>query len=182
MSHPWQLLETPRLRLRPYEPADVGALHAIFTNPEVRRHLLDDEVVPRSWVEEEIRTTTQLFASSGYGQWGIELSGPPDPSNRLIGFAGFRPFFEPPELQLLYGLLPDFWGHGYARESSRAVIEYGFNVAGMDVIRAATDTPNRSSIAVLESLGMTFVRRENEEGNETLFYEIRRDDPRPNPD
>ena len=42
----------------------------------------------------------------------------------LVGFVGFRPFFDPPELQLLYGLLPAYWGRGLATEPAGAPMRY----------------------------------------------------------
>ena len=39
-------LTTRRLELRPCAPADLDALHALFTDADVRRWLWDDEVIP----------------------------------------------------------------------------------------------------------------------------------------
>jgi RimJ/RimL family protein N-acetyltransferase len=38
-------IDTPRLRLRPCTADDVPALHALWTDPDVRRHLWDGEVI-----------------------------------------------------------------------------------------------------------------------------------------
>jgi RimJ/RimL family protein N-acetyltransferase len=48
----------------------------------------------------------------------------------LIGFCAFRPFFEPPELQLLYGLLPAYWSKGLASEAARTIIAFVFEELG----------------------------------------------------
>jgi RimJ/RimL family protein N-acetyltransferase len=89
---------------------------------------------------------------------------------RLIGFSGYRSFFDPPELQLLYGLDPRSWGQGIATEAARAVLRHGIDCLGLEEVRAATDRPNHASIAVLARLGMRLEREAVEDGRDTLFY------------
>ena len=43
-------LETERLILRPWSLDDIDALHQIWTDPQVRRYLWDDEVIPLSLI------------------------------------------------------------------------------------------------------------------------------------
>lgn len=145
------ILHTPRLTLRPIELSDTDPLLAIFQAPEVRRFLLDDELVSRPWVIEEITASTRRFGASGAGLWAIRFHRGAD----LLGFVGFREFYQPPRLQLLYGLLPQYWKQGLATEAARRVCDHGFSQLGFERIEAATDAPNQPSIAVLLRLGMT---------------------------
>jgi ribosomal-protein-alanine N-acetyltransferase len=92
-----------------------------------------------------------------------------------MGFCGFRPFFEPPELQLLYGFLPAYWSQGFATEAARAMIEFGFQELGFDRIVASVDAPNIPSLRVLERAGMSFDRRETINGLDTSFYILDRE-------
>ena len=162
------VLETTRLTLRPFAPEDVDELHALFTDADVRRHLLDDTVVSREWLEEEVTSSQARFAESGSGLWTlIERAG-----EAIVGFVGFRPFFDPPELQLLYGLLPSHWGRGFATEACEAAIDYVFGVLDFEDVRAATDVPNRASIAVLERLGMRERRRTTDGKHGTVFFQL----------
>ena len=168
-------IETARLRLRPYRRSDLAALHALFTDPGVRRYLLDGEVVSRDWVAEEIRGSLACFADRGFGQWAILARDGGD----LIGFAGYRYFHQPPELQLLYGLAPAHWNRGLATETARAMIRWGFEQHGFDVIRASTDAPNAASIRVLEKAGMRFEKRVLVGGLDTVYYRLAREDFEP---
>ena len=170
--------ETERLRLRPYGPADVETLLRIFGDPDVRRYLFDDRVMPREWVEVEAAANEQLFAERGYGvallyrrDEGAEAGDAP------IGFAGFRPFFTPPETQLLYGLLPEAWGLGYATEVARALVQLGFDRLGFDVVIGVTDPPNRASMRVMERAGLRFLEQRRRDGKEVVYFRARR--PRP---
>lgn len=106
-------LHTDRARLAPFAPEDTDELLALFRDPDVRRYLLDDQLVPRAWVEQEIAASAERFASGvAAGLWAVRT--PDEP--RIVGFVGYREFFDPPQLQLLYGLHPDCWGRGLATE------------------------------------------------------------------
>ncbi|MFY9609694.1 MAG: GNAT family N-acetyltransferase [Blastocatellia bacterium] len=163
-------IETARLRMRPFEAGDVDELRRVFVDPGVRRFLLDDQIVSREWVEEEIAASTARFEKGSAGLFCVFLK----EDKTLIGFCGFRPFFEPPELQLLYGLLPAYWSKGLATEAARAMIEFGFEQLGFDRIVARADAPNAASLRVLEKAGMVFNRRETINGLDTVFYVVGR--------
>ncbi|NNF28071.1 MAG: GNAT family N-acetyltransferase [Gemmatimonadetes bacterium] len=173
-------IRTKRLTLLPFAPGDEKSLLALFTREEVRRYLLDGVVVGRNWVSQEIEDSRSRFATGSAGLWSIrEAHGSdhldqPDGSP-IIGFAGFRPFFDPPQLQLLYGLEPAYWGRGLAREAARAAVRFGFDVCGFPRVIAATDAPNRASVRVVEALGLTLLGATAEGAwGETLTYGLDR--------
>ena len=99
-------IATARASLRPFNEADADELVSVFQDPMVRRYLLDDQVMPADWVKSEIAASRARFERDGTGLWAIRLAGGP----AIIGFTGFREFFEPPQLQLLFGLLPHSGG------------------------------------------------------------------------
>ena len=145
-------LETPRLRLRPCTAADIDAVHALWTDPSVRRWLWDDQVIDRATAEEVVTASEASFAASGYGQWCVALR----EAEGLAGFAGLREIGETPEVEILYGFEPAQWGRGLATEAARVVLAHGFDTLGHERIAGRTDTPNRASARVLERLGMSF--------------------------
>ena len=161
---------TARLRLRPLSLDDVDVVHALWTDPDVRRYLWDDVVIPRERAEEMVRSIVAGFERNGRGMWLIYEQSAAAP----CGFCGFLPRTEPDRAELIYGLAPHAWGKGYATESARAVMEYGFETLNVPTIAAAADVPNAASVRVLERLGMRFVRREVVHGLDLLFYEIER--------
>jgi ribosomal-protein-alanine N-acetyltransferase len=163
------LLTTARLELRPFRPVDAEALHALFTNAGVRRWLLDDELVSREWVDGEIAASEARFAAAGCGLWALREP----PAGDVIGFLGFRHFWDPPELELVYGLHPSAWGRGLATEAGRVAMGYAFDTLGFGEVRAATDAPNLASIAVLERLGFEESRRTDDGPAGTVFFRLR---------
>ncbi|MDX1395620.1 MAG: GNAT family N-acetyltransferase [Gemmatimonadota bacterium] len=166
-------LQTERTRLVPWGFEDAARLYEIFRHPDVRRYLLDDDLVSMEWVRDEIAASARSFDGEGWGLWTIRPAG----ADEIAGFAGFRPFFEPPEIQLLYGLHPEWWGEGLATEAAAAVVDHAFDVLGFDEVRAATDRPNAASAAVLERIGMTLTHASDRGPDGTLHYAIRRPAP-----
>jgi RimJ/RimL family protein N-acetyltransferase len=143
---------TGRLRLRPAAPADVDALHALWTDPAVRRWLWDDVPIDREVAAAVLTASVASFAAHGWGCWVLE----PRDGDAVVGFAALRPVGEGPDVELLYGLDPAYWGRGFATEAAAAVLHHAF-AAGLDRVVGRVDEPNRASIAVLERLGMTRV-------------------------
>ncbi len=163
-------LTTQRTTLRTFRADDVPELLDIFRDSAVRRFLLDDQPVSKDWVRAEISASERRFQNLSAGLWAVRLAGDPT----VVGFAGFRPFFEPPELQLLYGLLPGYWGNGLATEAAARVCEYVFEDLDFREVTAAIDIPNDASARVLNRLGMKRVRVTSEGTAGTAFYRLAR--------
>lgn len=56
-----------------------------------------------------------------------------------------------------YRLIPAFWGKGYATESARFAIDYGFRSFDMPFIVGTVNKQNLASKRALEKCGLTFV-------------------------
>ena len=162
-------LATPRLQLRPFRPEDVPALHALWTDADVRRFLWDGEAIPLEQTAAIVDESERLFSTERRGLWGAWMR----TDNALAGFGGFWTFRDPPELELLYGLGRPYWGRGLATEVATAIVEYGVEQLHMREIRASTDPPNEASVRVLERLGFTLERRAVVGGLDTLSYSLR---------
>lgn len=158
------LLETDRLLLKPFAPTDVKALHQLWTTPSVRKFLWDDQIIPRETVVEIVEASIRSFADHNFGFWTLRLKGQPD----LIGFSGLRHLEHSPdevgEVEILYGLQPEYWGQGLATEASKAVLDYGFEKARLERIYAGADPPNEASFQVMRRLGMKFARHTTIQG------------------
>ena len=144
------LLSTERLVLRPVTAGDHAALLAHWTQPDVRRFLFDGAAPSAAEVAETIEESIGDFAARGFGVWLIEFGS----AAGLVGTAGLRPLGGS-GLEIFYSLAPAAWGHGYATEAARAVVEYGLGPLGLREVLAEVDEGNAASVAVVRRLGMT---------------------------
>lgn len=165
-------VQRQRLRLQPIADADLHDLHRHWTEPDVLRYLWDGKVVTQSQVAEIIRTSSELFDREAVGLWSLRSR----ESDDLLGCAGYWPFHEPAELELLVSLSARFWGRGFAREAAAALIDYAFTQLGWDYVQAAADEPNVRSLRLLQSLGMRPHRDVPGELGQILIYRISRDE------
>jgi RimJ/RimL family protein N-acetyltransferase len=167
---PLPTLQTPRLVLRPWTHHDIDELHALWTRPEVRRYLWDDESITRERAEQTVSEFIGAGHGEGLGGWLVlDASGATGGFVALMRHAAGSP-------ELLYGLAPEWWGRGLATEAARAVLAYAFGPLACARVTAATDVPNTLSVRVLERIGMRLTRRGTLNGLDTLFYEMDRDD------
>ena len=163
-------LSTERTLLSPFSLEDLALYHRINTNPFVREYLWDDEVISEELCTEILMANEQHMQEKRWGLWKISLKS----SGEVIGFVGFWNFFDEPQPQLLYGLLPDFSGQGYATETGKAMLAYAFDELGFDYVLAAMDEPHKASQKVAQRLGMIYRETRLEEEKPTVFYRIDR--------
>jgi RimJ/RimL family protein N-acetyltransferase len=166
------VLATARLRLRPAGPGDVDALHALWTDAQVRRFLWDDVVIDRATAAARVSDSAASFARAGFGLWMLE----PPSVGAALGVAGFVVLEAEVGPELVYAVHPAHQGRGYATEASRALLAYAFATLGLERVPGRTDTPNRASARVLERLGMRFEGESAPGGRPTVTYAITREE------
>ncbi len=173
------LLETSRLRLRPFAMTDLEFLHRLWIEPRMRKYLWDDKTISLETAAEIIGDSIASFGSNGYGFWTINLKNAPG----LIGFSGLRQFeselSDRPEVEILYGLSPEYWGRGIAGEAARAVLRFGFEEIGLEKIFAGADPPNYASFRVMEKTGMQRTKLIEINNLPALYYSLARSDFEP---
>jgi RimJ/RimL family protein N-acetyltransferase len=150
------VLETERLRLRPFARDDTDLLHAHWTHPDVRRYLWDGAIIERAQAAAVVEESLATFAARRFGLWVARER----TDGAFVGFAGLRAVADVDDVELYYGLAPERFGRGYATEAARAVLRYGFETLALGRILVRTDAPNVASIAVIDRLGARHVRTE----------------------
>lgn len=137
-------LETPRLILRPYREEDLAALHGIFSDAETMRFS------QKPCTLEETRSLLALFREKEIA-YGVERKD----TGELIGHLLFSQL--PQEEAGIYEMGWFFhrahWRRGYALESCKALIAYGFQTLHLHKIVAETIDPTASG-ALAQKLGM----------------------------
>jgi len=161
-------LATDRLSLAPLTTAQTDRAHTLWTNAEMRQFLWHNEIIDRREAIEALEKSESDFVGHKYGLWGLYLRKHDD----LIGFCGLRTNEEDDVPELLFGLLPAYWGLGIVTEAAGEVARYAFDDLQVDSIRGATLVSNAASVRVLEHLGAEFLGSEQGEDGETLVYHL----------
>jgi RimJ/RimL family protein N-acetyltransferase len=145
---------------------DILLVHELWTNSHIRHFLFDEREISLDETRLFIETSIANFEQHGYGLWLLFKRD----KNRLIGFAGLLHSAENAP-NLIYGVHPDFGGHGYATEAARAVLDYACETLALPLVKADVDEPNVVSVRVLEKLGMRQTHRDEAQGRPLLYFE-----------
>ncbi len=163
---------SPRLSLLPFTSEDAHAFHQINIDPFVRQFLWDDEIISPALVADLMLQNEKHFAEDQFGLWKILLKD----TDTLIGYTGLWYFFDEPQPQLIYALLPAFTGQGYAKEAAEQVVHYSFSQLSFDYLIAATDLPHLASQKLAIKLGMERIETKEIDGKTTVFFRLDRPD------
>jgi RimJ/RimL family protein N-acetyltransferase len=141
-------LETPRLVLRPLTLSDVGALHALVIDPDVRRFMCDGLVFPEARVRRAILDSIHGFRWRGFGFFALRAKD----DGAFVGYAGLKPA-RGGAVELGAALSPRYWRGGLAAEACGAILGDAFGRLGVPRVVACTDAPNLRSLALIARLG-----------------------------
>ncbi len=162
-------VQTERLLLRAWTPADVDALFTILQEKDILRYFPNPNAPERSKVEAYISRHLAHWSQRGFGHWAVIT--PQD--GRLIGWNGLEYLPELNEVEVAYLLSHQAWGRGYATEAAGAAIRFGFEAKGLEAIIGLVHPDNAASIHVLEKCGLRYADRIELWGLEMLRYRIR---------
>ena len=158
------LVETERLFIRQWVPDDWKRFRPLGTDPRVLEYLATEP-----WSDERIRRFIdkgiEVAKTRGWILWPVIHR----EDAVLIGFCGFSDEF-PPDVEIGWRFLPDYWGKGLATEAAKAVMRYGFDTFGFGRLICVPQAANRPSIRVAEKLGMAFERSFVHKGKEVVCY------------
>jgi RimJ/RimL family protein N-acetyltransferase len=178
-------LRTSRLRLRPFNDLDATALFTLHSNAYVLRYWDSPPWSERSRAEQFIATSREISEAGS----GTRLAVDRVSDGVFIGWCSlnrWNPDFR--SASMGYCFDEAAWGHGYATEAARALLQWAFDTLDLNRVQAETDTRNAASARVLEKLG--FVRegtlREdcvvNGDVSDSWVYGLIRREWRPSPE
>lgn len=148
------VIETERLRLRPWERRDRAPFAALNADTEVMRHF--PGTLDRAGSDALIARIETRWREAGFGFAVAERKA----DAAFVGLVGLGRL-KMPEVPRLDGavevgwrLARAHWRQGYATEAARAWLAWGFRALGLAEIVAITVPANRRSQAVMRRLGM----------------------------
>ncbi|MDN5801426.1 GNAT family N-acetyltransferase [Psychrobacter sp. AOP22-C1-22] len=152
-----QVLETERLFLRQWQPADFAVFAEMNADPEVMRYfpkLLTPKV--SNMIANKCQ---QLIADQGWGLWAVSLKDGSKTSGNFIGFVGLNKTHTDmsfaPAVEIAWRLRKEFWGQGYATEAARASLAFAFNELALNEVVSFTAAINKRSQLIMQRIGMT---------------------------
>ncbi|MGI9104683.1 MAG: GNAT family N-acetyltransferase [Pyrinomonadaceae bacterium] len=179
------IIETARLLLRPFTPADLPALVLMRAKEEVSRYLGTSALQTPEFVAERLRLYLECYRRHNFGM----AANTAKPGDELIGWGGLQPLefgwgelkpaSDDAEIEVGYGFDTAHWGRGYATEVAAAWLRYGFEEAKLTRIVAVASPENKSSWHVMEKLGMKYETTRQHYGSECVYYAISRDEFEP---
>ena len=80
--------------------------------------------------------------------------------DEFIGWCGLKYRPELKETDLGYRLKKTAWGLGYAKEAASASLQFGFQNLQLHIITGRAHIDNTASLAILQKIGMQYIRDE----------------------
>jgi len=165
-------VDTERLSLRAYTPADLAESFAMWSDPEVTRY-----VGGKPSTHEEVWSRLIRYAGHwallGFGYWVVRETA----TGRFVGDVGLADFkrdLEPsfngsPEAGWV--LAPWSHGKGYATEATRAALAWAEANLGAPRTVCMIDVGNTASMRVAEKCGFREWRRASYKGASAVLFE-----------
>jgi RimJ/RimL family protein N-acetyltransferase len=149
-EHP---IETARLTLRFFAPADFDDLYAYQSRPDVARYLhwhARDPVQVRQALEQQCGETS-LGTEGGWLTFAVVWR----EAGRVIGEVGLRSLSREHRLgETGFVFNPDYQGRGLATEAAEAMLALGFDSLRWHRIIGSCDARNDRSARLMERMGM----------------------------
>lgn len=161
------ILRTKRLSLRPVQAGDAPAFEAFYGDPEVMSIRKYGVLAPPA-ARAQVREMLRHWQTHGFGMWVVTDIA----SGAFAGECGLRWLEDATDVELSYGLYPQFRGRGLATEAARAAVDYASEVLKLERIVALSRGDNAASHRVLENLGMTLEWRKAAEPHGLVKYRL----------
>lgn len=150
MRLPTPTLHTERLTLRPIVDTDAEALVELQSDPHVLRYWDEPPWTDPSQVERFFARCRNLEETGTGARVAIDLT----VDGTFLGWCNisdYKPDFR--SAAMGYCLREVAWGHGYATEAARALLQWAFDHLDLNRVQSEADTRNVASRRVLEKLG-----------------------------
>jgi ribosomal-protein-alanine N-acetyltransferase len=167
------ILETNRLILRHLVMDDLGALFALYSDPEIRKYFpegvltLAETREHLEWYIDGPRDHPEL------GLWATIHK----ETGMFIGRCGLLPWTIDSrlEIEVAYLLDKNLWHQGLATEAAAGILAYAFDKLNLSIIICLMHPDNIASQRVAERIGMTLAGKMNGIAGDdfpTLIYSI----------
>lgn len=162
------ILRTPRLFLREFTIGDAENFYELNLNPNVTRFTGD---LPFKNIQEaeNFLSNYKDYERNGYGRWAVIEK----ETNEFLGWCGLK--YDGNETDIGFRFFEKYWNKGYATESAKACLEYGFDELNLKQIVGRAMKENLASVKVLEKIGLKFEKEMEFELHPGVLYRIKKE-------
>lgn len=165
------ILETERLIIREHVLSDAPFFFTLNSNYNVVKYTGDSSFKTIEEAEKIVQYVINQYKENGYGRWLVAEKETGNP----LGWCGLKFHTDTKETDIGYRLLESAWGKGYATESAKAYIDYGFKHFNLNRIIGDAMKENTASINVFKKLGMTYLKDSLLDNIESVVYELKKE-------
>lgn len=164
------ILETSRMRLRPFRHDDLDELAAMFADEETMRYYPRPKT--RNESQDWIAWNLRVYSEYGFGLWVMESTS----TSEFLGDCGLTPQTVEgvTEIEVGWHTKRDFWNQGFATEAALACRDIAFKSFGLRRLISIIDPENLPSRRVAEKIGMLEERIAIHEDYPCAIYAIER--------
>jgi RimJ/RimL family protein N-acetyltransferase len=159
-------IETKRTILRKLRIDDAEEIFALNLDKKVLKYTGDQpfENIQKS---KDFLTNYDQYEKYGVGRLAVIEKA----TSKFIGWCGLKYNPEKDEYDIGFRFFRNYWNKGFATETAKRCIDYGFEELAIARIVGRAMKENKASIKVLEKIEMTFYETFDFDGNDGVIYE-----------
>lgn len=159
-------IETQRTILRNLTIEDAEDFFALNLDKEVLKYTGDQPF-------ENIQKSKDFLKNyDQYEKYGVgRLAVIEKVTSKFIGWCGLKYNPEKEEFDIGFRFFRNYWNKGFATETAKKCLDYGFEELGIARIVGRAMKDNHASIKVLEKIEMTFKETFDFDGHDGVIYE-----------
>jgi [ribosomal protein S5]-alanine N-acetyltransferase len=164
-------LATERIQMRNLKIDDAEDFYALNLDQEVIK-LTGDHPFENLQAAKDFLTNYDQYEKYGVGRLAVIDK----TTSKFIGWCGLKYSPDKDEYDIGFRFFRQYWNKGFATESARKCLYFGFVDLGLAKIVGRAMKENIASIKVLEKIGMTFKESFDFDGHEGVIFELIKQD------
>jgi RimJ/RimL family protein N-acetyltransferase len=162
------IVETERLLLRELNINDAQSFYELNLNPNVIKYTGNSAFEDLNEAKRFLENYSD-YQKNGFGRWAVINKS----TQGFLGWCGLKHDEMLDETDIGFRFFEHFWNKGYATESAKACINYGFEKLDLETIIGRAMKENSASIKVLEKAGLQYKKDFDFGGKEGVIYSIK---------
>ena len=164
------ILETERLYLREFIHSDGFHFYHLNNDIDVIKYTGNEAFESLEEANKFIENYSD-YKINGFGRWAVCLK----ETDEFLGWCGLKYESDKNEIDLGYRFYKKYWNKGYATESAKACVDFGFSKLNMNEIVGRSYVENEASVEVLKKCNFKFKKNFMYDNRSAVLYTISND-------